>query len=107
MILANRCRMTLLGLVVAGAATSLDISTSRARAGELASSQSAYTETQARRVMGRRPFDPFRHKTLYLSSYAGTNYPSAAPRATLAPTGVAYPTSRSSRPFFGWFGTNR
>lgn len=106
MILANRCRMTLLGLVVAGSATSLHIPAS-ARAGELASSQGVYTETQARTVVGRRPIDPFRHKTLYLSNYAGTSYPSVAPRATLAPTGVAYPTGRPRRHFFGWFGANR
>lgn len=48
------------------------------------------------RVPGTRP--------LYLSNYAGANYPSRSPGAAVTPTEFRVLTGRDQRPRWNWFG---
>jgi hypothetical protein len=62
-------------------------------------------QPQARPYVVYRPAYPIPGtKPLYLSNYAGANYPSRAPGAALTPAEFRMRTGRPSRPRWGWLG---
>ena len=69
------------------------------------SSDAVVVPAQPQPYVAYRPVYPVPGtKPLYLSSYAGANYPSNAPGAVMTPTDFRVLTGRPPRPRWGWFG---